>query len=168
MMAEAGVMNLDFSPVIGNILDTVETEMPWLARLPEEIITGKQNKQNRTVKQLLGHLVDSASNNHQRIVRMQYNETLEFPDYTQDNDRWIAVQDYQHANWKNLLGLWKYYNLHLAHLIGCVGPEKSKNRWTDYEGNEITLQQMIEGYVWHLHLHLGEIHELLNGNNNEK
>jgi hypothetical protein len=64
-----------------------------LAGLPEEILTNNKNSQNRTIKQIVGHMIDSASNNHQRMVRLHYNpESLDFPDYRQDNDRWIAIQ----------------------------------------------------------------------------
>lgn len=54
------------------------------------------------------------------MIRLQYNDNLTFPDYTQDNDRWIAIQDYQHANWTNLVGLWKSFNLHMIHLIKSI------------------------------------------------
>lgn len=110
-------MDVDLSFYTNEIKKTLdEWEQPLLS-LSEEIITNRHNHQNRTIKQLLGHLIDSASNNHQRMTRMQYNSHLIFPDYTQDNDRWIAIQDYQHADWKNLVLLWKSYNLHIIHLI---------------------------------------------------
>ena len=152
---------IDFTSVTAEILSIVEREEPVLNNLSEEIITQRFNKQNRSIKQLLGHLIDSASNNHQRMVRLQYNEQLVFPDYTQDNDRWIALQDYQHADWKNLIQLWKSFNLHLAQVIRSVNPETLNNYWTDYEGAKVTLRQMIEGYTWHLNLHIGDIHELI-------
>lgn len=109
---------------------------------------------------ILGHLVDSASNNHQRMVRLQYHADLAFPDYQQDNDLWIALQDYQHADWTNLVQLWKFYNLHIIQLIRSVDQSKLMNCWTNFEGNRITLQEMIKGYPPHLDLHLREIAEL--------
>ncbi len=143
---------------IKKIIDEWEDRLP---ALPEEIITQRRNHQNRTVKQLLGHLIDSASNNHQRMIRLQYNDNLIFPDYTQDNDRWIAIQDYQHADWINLIGLWKSFNLHLIHLIESVDKSKLNNYWTDFEGNKTTLVDMIKGYPWHLNLHMNDIKELI-------
>lgn len=129
--------------------------------LTEEIVSNKRNKQNRTIKQLLGHLIDSASNNHQRIVRLQYNENLVFPDYTQDNDLWISIQSYETEDWKALIQLWKYFNLHLVHIIQEIDLTKLNNSWNDFEGRKVTLLDMIEGYPSHLHLHLSEIKELL-------
>lgn len=73
----------DFSPITEGIYNVIETE----TSLPEETITQKRNRQNRTIKQILGHLIDSASNNHQRMIRLQYSkDLLFFPDYRQDND----------------------------------------------------------------------------------
>jgi len=152
---------IDFSDVTNGIALVLETEEPLLMSLSTDVITTKRNKQNRTIKQVLGHLVDSVANNHQRMVRLQYNEELVFPDYTQDNDLWIALQDYQHADWQNLVQLWKFYNLHIIQVINAVDQSKLGNYWHDFEGTNVTLQQMIEGYLWHLNLHISEIHELM-------
>jgi hypothetical protein len=55
---------------------------PKLLSLPADVITKRRNNQDRTIKQILGHLVDSASNNNHRIVHLQYNEDpLIFPNY---------------------------------------------------------------------------------------
>lgn len=94
--------------IIDEINEVMNREIPFLLSLSDEQVSIKRNKQNRTVKMLVGHLIDSASNNHQRIVRLQYAPhcghsmpntemgMLVFPDYTQDNDLWIQLQDYQH------------------------------------------------------------------------
>ncbi|MCD7975661.1 MAG: DinB family protein [Tannerellaceae bacterium] len=132
-----------------------------LIGLDQEVITNRRNQQNRTIKQILGHLIDSATNNHQRMVRLQYNQPLIFPDYTQDNDLWIALQDYQHADWNHLVQLWKFYNLHIIQVIRSVNPDTLSNYWTDSQGNRVTLQAMIEGYISHLYLHMDQIRELI-------
>jgi hypothetical protein len=161
-------MNIDLNIYTDEILHIVNEWEPKLLALPEDAITEKRNHQNRTVKQLLGHLVDSASNNHQRMIRLQYNDNLVFPDYTQDNDRWIAIQDYQHADWKNLVQLWKSFNLHMIHLIKSIDQSKLDNSWTDFEGNKVTLADMIKGYPWHLNLHINDISELIDKDSIEK
>ncbi|MGJ0755878.1 DinB family protein [Bacteroides fragilis] len=151
----------DFNYITDGIAKVVETEERLLNDLPVEVITQRRNRQNRTIKQILGHLIDSASNNHQRMVRLQYSkELLFFPDYRQDNDLWIALQDYQNADWANLIQLWKFYNLHIIHVIHSVDVTKLDNYWYDFEGIKVTLKEMIEGYLDHLHLHMKEIHEL--------
>lgn len=150
-----------FESVINGIFDVINTEETILSSLSQEVVTLKRNKQDRNIKQILGHLIDSASNNHQRMVRLQYNEELDFPDYRQDNDLWIALQDYESAEWDNLIQLWKFYNLHIIQVIRSVDDTKLNNHWYDFEETKVTLKDMIEGYLDHLHLHIGEIHELI-------
>lgn len=151
---------IDFSFVTKGIEEVIIREEPFLTALDSATISTKLNIQNRSIKQILGHLVDSASNNHQRMIRLQYNEHLIFPDYRQDNDLWIALQDYQHYDWKNLIQLWKLYNLHIIHIIDVVKTSTLFHDWHDFEGNTVTLGDMIAGYLEHLHLHIDQIHEL--------
>jgi len=157
-------MENGFQHITDSISKTIETEETLYLSLPEDLITSKYNTQNRTVKQILGHLIDSATNNHQRMVRLQYNKQLTFPDYRQDNDLWINIQDYNNADWKNLVQLWKFYNLHIIQIIKSVDQTQLSNFWIDFEGTKVTLKDMIEGYLDHLYLHVSEIHELINGN----
>lgn len=152
---------MDFSNVINGILRYIDTWEQKLIDLPVDTITKKRNKQNRTIKQILGHLIDSAANNHQRMVRLQYNDKLDFPDYQQDNDLWIALQDYQNADWNITIQLWKYYNLHMIQVIKSVDHTKLENSWQSFENITVTLRQMIDGYLGHIELHLNEIQELI-------
>jgi hypothetical protein len=133
--------------------------------LPEDIITNRRNSQNRTIKQILGHMVDSASNNTHRVIHLQYQPNpLIFPDYANlgNNDRWIAIQNYQTENWSDLIQLWKYANLHFIHVVRNVNTEKLDNEWITALGNKVTLKNMIADYLRHFQLHLNEINELIN------
>jgi hypothetical protein len=152
---------MDFSDVTKGILSYVANWEQRLIDLPLETIANKRNKQNRTIKQILGHLIDSAANNHQRMVRLQYNTKLEFPDYQQDNDLWIALQDYQNADWPTTIQLWKFYNLHMVQVIKSVDKTKLNHSWQSFDGNTVTLKQMIDGYLGHIELHFNEIQELI-------
>jgi len=152
---------MEFLKITNGIVDVIESWELKLINLPIDTITLKRNNQNRTIKQILGHLIDSASNNHQRMIRLQYNTNLTFPDYRQDNDLWIALQDFQTEDWNNLIQLWKYFNLHMVQVIKSVDQSKLDNYWHDFEGTKVTLQEMIEGYLWHINLHLNEIQELI-------
>lgn len=152
---------MDFSHQTNRILNLIVTWEQKLIDLPSETISGKRNQQNRTIRQILGHLVDAASNNHQRMVRLQIHPEPAFPDYQQDNDLWIALQDYQHAGWNNLVQLWKYYNLHIIHLIQSVDQTKLDNSWRNFENKTVSLRQMIEDYPAHMELHFTEIQELI-------
>jgi hypothetical protein len=146
------------------ILQLLEEWEPRLLALPEEIISERKNSQNRSVRQILGHLVDSASNNTHRIIHLQYRENpMSFPNYAThgNNDRWIAIQNFQHENWENLINLWKYSNLHLVHVIRNVDLSMLKNEWQSSDTELISLRQNIEGYLPHFELHLREIEDLL-------
>ena len=106
-------------------------------------------------------MIDSASNNHQRIVRLQYTSYLIFPDYTRENDLWISIQQHQEEEWKEMLQLWKYFNLHIAHIIVHTDQSWMNNSWTDGKIDPLSLADMICDYVSHLTLHLNEIKALL-------
>lgn len=135
-----------------------------LLSLSDDILSLRKNKQNRTIKQIVGHMIDSASNNTHRIIHLQYQVSpLIFPDYANlgNNDRWIAIQDYQSENWHDLVYLWKYSNRHVAHIIEHVNPEKLGNEWISATGEHVTLYSMITDYLRHFKLHLSEINELI-------
>lgn len=147
------------------LIDLVTRWEPRLLALQEELLTTVRNRQNRTIKQILGHMVDSASNNTHRIIHLQYQPSpLIFPDYANlgNNDKWIAIQNYQSENWHNLVKLWKYANMHLVHVINKVNMDKIDNEWITALGEKVSLRSMITGYLPHFKLHLSEIDELLN------
>ena len=90
-------------------------------------ITEAQSEQPRaeehwSSKQIIGHLIDSATNNHARFVLGQLKNDLVFPGYEQNE--WVQVQHYQQASWTQLVELWRSYNLHLLHVMSWVPPEK--------------------------------------------
>jgi hypothetical protein len=135
-----------------------------LTELPDDTILLRKNSQNRTIKQIVGHMVDSASNNTHRIVHLQYQHTpLSFPNYATlgNNDRWIAIQDYQNEDWMSLIQLWKYSLLHIIHLIKNINTEKMSNEWISGPGEKVTLEEMVTDFPRHLRLHLSEINELI-------
>ena len=76
---------------------TVDDACNRYQRLPAEIIAARPDPGEWSIKEIFGHLIDSASNNHQRFVRLQITDNLSFPDYSRDNGTWIAVQKYQEA-----------------------------------------------------------------------
>ena len=141
---------------------TVQAEVKLLS-LSEEMITQRRNSQNRNIKQIVGHQVDSASNNTHRVVHLQYRELpLRFPNYATygNNDRWIAIQNYETENWENLVQHLKFSMFHFAHVIQQINPEMLQNEWLADVGEKITLKKMVEGFVPYFKLHLREIEEL--------
>jgi hypothetical protein len=147
------------------LLDLIEIWETRFFTLNEKDVVEYRNSQNRNIKHIVGHMVDSASNNIHRIVHLQYQPSpYAFPDYADfgNNDRWIAIQNYESENWANLVPLWKYINLHIVHVINHVNDDKLNNLWISARGEYVSLHNMIVDYLRHFKLHLGEIEELLN------
>jgi hypothetical protein len=147
------------------LLHLITVWEPRLLSLEDEVISDRRNSQNRTIRQITGHLIDSVSNNTHRIIHLQYQpQPLIFPDYAShgNNDRWIEIQKYQEENWYNLVQLWKFYNLHIIHVINQVNAEKLSNEWITALNQKVSLKSMINHYLEHVRLHLNEIEELIN------
>ena len=106
-------------------------------------------------KQVLGHLIDSASNNHQRFVRAALQLSLEFPGYDQNGNS--RVQAPQEADWSLLVSLWAAYNRYLAHIIARLPASKLETVCHIGTGEEVTLGFLASDYVTHLVHHLGQI-----------
>lgn len=146
------------------ILSLIKKWEPELTSLSQKTITEYRNSQNRNIRQILGHLIDSASNNIHRVVHLQYQESpLQFPNYATfgNNDRWIAIQNYQDEDWQNIIQLWKYSLLHFCHVIRNVQDDKLEKEWISGPGRTITLKSMIVDFNPHLKLHLNEINDLI-------
>ena len=135
-----------------------------LAALPEYLITSRRNSQNRTIKQIIGHLIDSTANNIMRAIHLQnLPSPLAFPNYATfgNNDRWIAIQNYQEEDWTSMLQHLRFSLLHLCHVIRNIDESLLDNQWIAGPDRHITLGEMINMFVPHFKLHLGEIDELL-------
>jgi hypothetical protein len=159
------IMIKEFESVSEEIIILIKEWEPKLLNLPDHVITQRRNTQNRTIKQIVGHMIDSASNNTHRIVHMQYQKSpLKFPNYATDgnNDRWIAIQNYQEEDWENMINMWKYSNLHIVHVIKNVDASKLNHQWYYSEQRLISLKDGIIDYLRHFKLHLSEIDELIN------
>ena len=106
-------------------------------------------------KEILGHLIDSAANNHQRFVRLQLASVLNLPGY--DGDEWVRLQCYQDRPWSEIINLWQMYNLQLATLIRTVDPTTLQNVWHAPDGKNLDLEFIMRDYVVHMRHHLDQI-----------
>ncbi|RDC66411.1 DinB family protein [Adhaeribacter pallidiroseus] len=122
--------------------------------IPAEEFSFKPHPDKWSRKEILGHLLDSAANNHQRFVRGQLEDT---PVIFYQQDNWVRVQAYQSANVALLISCWVSYNRHLAHVISQLTPENLKKQCRDKDGAAVTLAFLIEDYVQHLEHHLKQI-----------
>ena len=110
-------------------------------------------------KEVLGHLIDSAANNHQRFVRAQQTDALMLPGYEQNH--WVASQGYQDADWPHLVALWTHLNLHLADVMDRIPPAKYPVRCVIDDSSPITLELLVIDYLDHLKHHMAQIRSRL-------
>jgi hypothetical protein len=120
------------------------------AESAEPLADGKWSR-----KELIGHLIDSASNNHQRFVRAQIDESKWGPAYHQES--WVSRQGYKDEAWEDLTLLWKSYNQHLVHVVSCIPEDRLKLTYTVGGGEPVTLGFIVEDYVKHMKHHLDQI-----------
>ena len=120
------------------------------AQSEERLAPGKWSR-----KEILGHLIDSASNNHQRFVRTQLSSEVSFPAYAQT--QWVEMQEYQSESWENLIRLWAGFNRHMLHLISHISEDRADNRCVVGGAQPVTLRFLVEDYIRHLEHHLAQI-----------
>lgn len=108
-------------------------------------------------KEILGHLIDSAANNHQRFVRAQLVDAFEWPGYEQNE--WVRVHGYRDQTWSDLLSFWLALNRHVARVIELVPDSNAGTRCIIGGGDAVTLEWLIQDYVRHLRHHLTQISE---------
>ncbi len=133
----------------------IESAEPKLRKVSESESAAPALKGGWSRKQLIGHLIDSASNNHQRFVRASLQGSLVFPGY--DQDGCVRVETPETAPWPLLVTLWANYNLYLAHVIANLPSDKLDAPCLIGENAPVTLKFLAEDYLTHLLYHLSQI-----------
>ena len=145
---------------------TIEAASSRLAEIGEAQSAKPRADGKWSSKQVLGHLIDSAANNHARFVLGQMKDDLVFPGY--DQEGWVRTNHYQKAPWPQLIDLWRSYNLHLHHVMSHADKAKLNTPCTLHTLQEIafktvplsepvTLEYLMKDYVVHLKHHLDQI-----------
>src|SRR5688572_21937646 len=122
-----------------------------------------------SIKQVIGHLIDSAANNHQRFVRAQFTDDLIFPGYEQE--KWVDAQKYNDESWPDMVQLWHFYNLHLLHVISAIPEATLMRARIRHNLDQIalhpvdkrdptTLDYFVRDYLVHMKHHLDQISAL--------
>ena len=123
-----------------------------------------------SAKEIVGHLIDSAANNHLRFVRAQVTTDLVAPGYPQED--FVRLQQYQQAPWPELVTLWREYNLHIARVIEAMPDDVRLRERREHNLDQIawqavpreqsvTVDYFMADYVAHLHHHLRQIEAAL-------
>jgi hypothetical protein len=143
------------SPAADRLAGQLQTVPARLAAISEADAAHKPDKGRWSKKEILGHLIDSAANNHQRFVRAQFIPHIDLPGYEQE--RWVAAQNYAAEPWADLLSLWLLLNRHLLHIMRNM-PAGARGNTVAIGGREpVTLGFVIDDYLRHLEHHLEQI-----------
>lgn len=120
----------------------------------EEEMSKKPAPGKWSKKELLGHLVDSAATNHQRMVRWQFEES---PMMYYAQDDCVRVQHYQSERTQDIIRLWESYNRHLAHIIPHIPETALSKSVPGRDGAMISLSFIVEDYLTHMEYHLQQM-----------
>jgi hypothetical protein len=138
----------------------LDRELPLLLAITEEdagqLPFAQQAKPGAwTRKQELGHLLDSALNNHQRFVRAALDGHYEGPGYAQNE--WVKIHDWQHVPWRTLVEWWRQHNSLLVHLLAQIPEDRLDSVCVIGNGPRVTLRFLIEDYILHMQHHLDHL-----------
>lgn len=137
-------------------LDAMTASLPTsFAAIPETDAALRPAPGKWSKKEVLGHLADSAFNNHRRFVIGQLQERFARIGYEQDG--WVRVQGYQSRSWPEVISLWKELNLHLLHIWRSLPAAALQHATDSDDGPERTLAWLAEDYIRHLRHHLAKI-----------
>jgi hypothetical protein len=142
--------------IIARYEAALETAAERLAAISEADAARKPGPERWSKKEILGHLIDSAGNNHQRFVRVQLTERLEFPSYEQEF--WVARQAYATEPWTDLVHLWLLLNRHLTHLLKAAPDEVFAHELVIGRQGAMTLRALVPSYLDHMEHHLAQIY----------
>ena len=142
----------DIAQQLRSIVATVE---PELSRIKQDDLEFRPTPREWSKKEILGHLIDSAANNHQRYVRAVNNVAAHFPTY--DQNEWVRIQRYNEMPWASLVAFWSAYNNHLSHVIARIPEDTESSPCNIGKEDPVPLDFVIEDYLRHLQQHLKDI-----------
>ncbi len=135
----------------------VEDLLPQLVNIPAVRANVRPAPGKWSPKEVIGHLIDSASNNQQKFIRtaLATGGHFDYAGYQQDD--WVAIQQYQERNWTDLVQLWANYNRHIAHVMAHL-PESAAGNTISVNGGEAErLDYIVADYVAHLEHHIEQV-----------
>lgn len=141
--------------IITELSETIKFTSKKLTEINSEEAKKKPLPDKWSKQEILGHLIDSAVNNHQRFVRAQQIEELIFPGY--DQDFWVAEQKYNEKNWRELIKFWELYNYHIIHILKNIPEEKLNRVCKIGESESVSFEELIKDYLVHLKHHINQI-----------
>ncbi len=145
-----------FTQLAINLKTCIDKASPQLRSLPPEMAKTSRGKGKWTRIEILGHLIDSAANNHHRFVRAQEkSEELIFPGY--DQNLWVRSQAYSESSWEGIMTLWESYNHHLVKVIEGISENLQRLQCKIGDDPRTSLYELIDDYIAHIEHHLKQV-----------
>lgn len=144
--------NIDKTEIIRlqHLLTTIPEK---LLAITEEEFSRKPARGKWSKKEIIGHLIDSATNNHHRFIRAQFEDA---PKITYQQNDWNAASRYNDMEGRHVIAFWQMYNQHLIEVLKHI-PEADMQRECNNGGeSNVTLAWLIADYVKHMEHHLGQ------------
>ena len=138
-----------------HLRETIASVLPKLKDISDAEASVKPQPHKWSYKEIIGHLIDSACNNQQKFVRTMQQPHLDFVGYKQDS--WVALQQYNDANWLKIIDIWAAYNHQIAHIIENVDPSVLGHTISIEGTGPFTLQFIMTDYAEHLKHHLQQV-----------
>ena len=126
-----------------------------LRRLDEAVVGLRPAPGKWCKKEILGHLIDSAANNHQRFVRAQFGDPFTFPGYEQEP--WVAVHRYRDRSWAELVTVWNALNLQVAAVVEGVPADRLQTKCSIGGAEPVSLELLMQDYLRHMRHHLQQL-----------
>lgn len=144
----------------------IEKQLTGIDRIKAKI---KPAADKWCINEILGHLIDSAINNHRRFVLMQIQDSLIFDGYEQD--RWVELHNYIIKDLKTLIETWEILNLNIISMLLEISPEFWKKSfkqhnlgeiaWKEFpEESPVLAKDFVKDYFGHMNHHLKQIFNL--------
>jgi hypothetical protein len=148
----------ELQKVINRLEQNIKFVPPEFLRFPEGELTRKPAPGKWSKKEILGHLIDSAANNHHRFIRAQF-EKEPFVVIPYEQEEWNRIQKYNEVDTKYLVEFWKMYNRHILWIISNFSEEKLSMKCKSIDEREIAenIFLLIKDYVDHMDHHLNQI-----------
>jgi hypothetical protein len=144
-----------FRDVARELEHVVVTSEPDLTAITEAQSGEPRAAGKWSPKEIIGHLIDSASNNHQRFVRGAQQPGLHLPGYDQE---WcVTVQRPNEISWTLLLSLWTSYNRYLAHVIASMPADSASHPIRIGDNEPVDVLWVATDYVEHLKHHVNQV-----------
>lgn len=154
---------MSYQQILIQILDEATPQL--LVQSAEEM-QRKTEPSKWSKQEIMGHLIDSAYNNHQRFLRAEGQGKLIFNGY--DQVAWVKRNAYQTRDWAEIVKLWEASNRHLAHVIASIDPSFITRETIEHnfhiigmnrpaEGSLSSLAYLIWDYIFHLEHHLKQL-----------